>query len=436
MPNVSSETTDTLAHYIEQLGQRAAMASQSLAQLTTAQKNKTLQAMATALLDHKIAILDANKKDERAATEAGLSTSLKDRLHLDIARITAMARGITNISQLPDPVGQIIDRRTLSNGLRLHKITTPIGVIGVIYESRPNVTADVAALCLKAGNAVILRGGREAYHSNQAIYTALIDGVRTVPECPTEAIQWVQEVDRICVQYLVQLDRYVDLIIPRGGEALIQAVCRHATVPIIKHDKGVCHLYIDAQANLKQAIQIALNAKCQRPGVCNAIETILIHETCAPHVLPALADALMAEGVVIRGDERVYQTLHPTSSPDNPRIQRATDADWSQEYLDLMIAIKVVPSIEAAIQHINHYGSHHSDAIITTNLTAQQQFRAGVDSAVVYINASTRFTDGAEFDMGAEIGISTNKLHARGPMGLAELTTYKYIIEGQGQCRT
>jgi glutamate-5-semialdehyde dehydrogenase len=330
------------------------------------------------------------------------------------------------VAALKDPVGDTISRWIRPNGLEIVKQRVPIGVIGIIYESRPNVTVDTAALCLKTSNAVILRGGKESRHSN----ALLADILREAGESkgmPTDAIQLIRTTDREAVRELVQLEDYVDLVIPRGGEALIRAVTEHARVPVIKHYKGICHTYVDESADVSMAVAIAANAKCQRPGVCNAMETLLVHAAIADEFLPAFAERANECGVILRGDAVARGIV--------PVMQVATEEDWSTEYLDLRLSVRVVDSVRDAVDHINRYGSHHSDAIVAESEAAQKLFTQEVDSSTVYVNASTRFTDGGEFGMGAEIGISTDKLHARGPMGLEELTTYKYVVQGKGQVR-
>ena len=418
--------TDNLEQHVRALGRQARAAAHCLARLRTAEKNHILAAMAGEIDARLDAIQDANVRDLTVGRQAGLSPALLDRLELTPARVRAMSDGLRAVAELPDPVGEVLRDWTRPNGIRIQKVRVPIGVIGIIYESRPNVTADAAALCFKTANAVILRGGKEAVHSNRAIADALIAaGNRT--GCPEHAVQLVASPDREAVRHLVQMTEGVDLIIPRGGEGLIRAVAQLAYVPVIKHYKGVCHTYVHADACLDQAMSICLNAKVQRPGVCNAMETMLVHEQVADRFLPAIAERLAAHGVELRGDEAARRIV--------PSMNEATEQDWEEEYLDLVLAVRVVPDIEAAIDHINTHGSQHSDAIVTGSEEAGEIFTRRVDSATVYVNASTRFTDGAEFGLGAEIGISTDKLHARGPMGLQELTTYKYVIRGQGQIR-
>jgi len=408
------------------IGERAVSASRKLALLSAAKKNAILLAMAEAIESRKGLIKEANARDLQAAREAGLSFPMLERLELTDARIEAMANGLREISALKEKVGKIIRRWTRPNGLKISKVRVPIGVIAIIYESRPNVTADAAGLCIKTANAIILRGGKEALFSNQAIAKAMNDGGKE-KGLPLDAIQLVETTDREAVRELVGLEGLVDLVMPRGGEQLIRAVMENAKVPVIKHYKGVCHIYVDESANLDMALNIIENAKCQRPAVCNAVEKVLVHEKAAVRLIPLLAEKLTARGVELRGDE--------ASGPLAGAIKPAGEEDWHAEYLDLILAVKVVKSAKAAVEHINHYGSHHSDAIITESTRAGKLFTAQVDSAVVYVNASTRFTDGGEFGLGAEIGISTDKLHARGPMGLEELTTYKYIVSGNGQVR-
>ena len=409
------------------MGEKAVAASRELARISARKKNAILLAMADEVECSREAIKSANGKDVEAARGSGMAPALIDRLTLTDSRINSMAKGLRDVAGLKDPVGAVISRWIRPNGLEIVKTRVPIGVIAIIYEARPNVTADAAGLCFKAANAVILRGGKEAILSNQAIVAALAKGGKT-KGLPENAIQLMTTTDREAVRELVQLEGKVDLVIPRGGESLIRAVVEQARVPVIKHYKGVCHTYVDAAADLDMALKICENAKCQRPGVCNAMETLLIHESVAPRFLPKVMSRLGRElKVELRGDEHARMLV--------PEMLPATEEDWTAEYLDLVLAVRVVPSLKAAIEHINHYGSNHSDAIISNSPEAQKEFTQEVGSAAVYVNASTRFTDGAEFGMGAEIGISTDKLHARGPMGLEELTTYKYVISGTGQIR-
>lgn len=412
---------------VRTIAQQAKQVTRQLAALDTATKNKILLAMAAALEQQASTIISANQQDLQRALAKGISGALLDRLTLNTARLADVVKGIQQIATLPDPIGALLSESQRPDGLIIRKVRVPIGVIGMIYEARPNVTADVAALCFKTGNAVILRGGSEALATNKAIIQA-IQSVCQQTALPLHAIQLVEQTDHAAVEELVQLSEYIDLIIPRGGENLINTVCRHARVPVIKHYKGLCHTYVDASADQNMAINICENAKCQRPGVCNAMETLLVHQDAAPTFLPRLIAAMEQKHVECRGDDATRAIV--------PHIKPATDADWDTEYLDLILSIKVVPNLEAAITHINQHGSHHSDAIVTQDQTAAQTFLNAIDSAAVYVNASTRFTDGGEFGMGAEIGISTDKLHARGPMGLEELTTYKYVVMGQGHVRS
>ncbi len=409
-----------------QLGDRSAVAARELCKLSAKKKNSILEAMADTVDASRPAIREANEKDLAAGRESGLSAALLDRLELNEKRMDGMIAGLRNVVALKDPVGSQISRWIRPNGIVIKKVRVPIGVIGIIYESRPNVTADAAGLCFKTSNAVILRGGKESMHSNRAIAEAMRTGGARAG-MPRDAIQLIETTDRDAVRELVQLTGSVDLIIPRGGEGLIKAVTEMAHVPVIKHYKGVCHTYVDEAADLEMALAICENAKCQRPGVCNAMETMLVHKAVAGEFLPQIAEILKNRGVELRGDEASRSIL--------PSIKSADEQDWYEEYLDMILAVRVVKDVYEAVEHINTYGSHHSDAIITEASKAQKVFTQQVDSATVYVNASTRFTDGAEFGMGAEIGISTDKLHARGPMGLEELTTYKYVVQGDGQIK-
>jgi len=408
------------------MGDRAVAASRELVTVGTKKKNAILRAMADELRRSRGLLEAANQKDLKAGEKIRLSSSLLDRLELTSQRIDAMADGLDEVARLADPVGERMSEWVRPNGLKIEKVRVPIGVIGIIYESRPDVTADASALCLKTSNAVILRGGKEAIHSNRAIAVAMTTGGRD-KGLPDGAIQLVQTTSRDAVRELCRMVGRVDMIIPRGGEGLIKAVAEQALVPVVKHYKGVCHTYVDQSANLEQALNIAMNAKTQRPGVCNAMETLLVHEAVAAEFLPEIGKRLESAGVEIRGDATTRLHLEG--------VKTAKEKDWSEEYLDLILSIRVVCSAREAIDHVNHYGSHHSDAIIAEAEAVQNQFLKEVDSATVYVNASTRFTDGNEFGMGAEIGISTDKLHARGPMGLEELTTYKYVIFGKGQIK-
>lgn len=408
-------------------GQRARAAARVLARTGTAQKNAALQAMADEISARGDAILAANEKDLARAKKDGLNPAMIDRLALTPKRIVAMADGIRQVVALDDPVGRVITEWTRPNGLRIAKVRVPIGVIGIIYESRPNVTSDAAVLCTKTGNATILRGGSESIFSNVAIATALQAGAARAG-LPADSVLLIPKTDREAVRHMAEMDKYIDLIVPRGGHALIETVVNYARMPVIKHYHGVCIAYVDKEADLDMASKIVVNAKTQRPGVCNAIETVLVHRDIAPQFWQQAGAELQKKGVEIRGDERVRQLFGPAA-------KAVTEEDWTTEYLDLILAAKVVDGIDEAIEHIEKYGSHHSDAIITRDPQRAEKFLNQVDSATVYWNASTRFTDGAEFGFGAEIGISTDKLHARGPMALEELTTYKYLIRGDGQIR-
>ncbi len=414
---------DPLRESIVTLARTAKTAAHSLGAWSSSLKNAALLEMAEELLSSEEKILIANAQDIVAAEKQG---SL-DRLRLTPERVAALAEGVRSVAQLEDPVGKVIEEWTRPNGLKISKIRTPIGVIGIVYESRPNVTSDAAALCLKAGNAVLLRGGSESFRSNLAIAQAL-QTAAVRHGLPEGSIGMIPFTDRVGVEILSQLDEYVDLIIPRGGAGLIETVVRHARMPVIKHYHGVCQAYVDKETDFEMAQAIVLNAKCQRPGVCNALETLLVHQEIAPEFLRRVGKSLGEKGVEIRGDEATQGIL-------NGQALAATEEDWSAEYLDLVLAVRIVDNLETALSHINRYGSHHSDTIITTNAKTAERFLQEVDSAVVYWNASTRFTDGNEFGFGAEIGISTDKLHARGPMGLEELTSYKYLIRGNGQIR-
>ena len=423
----------SLNEQITQLARQAKAASRQLAQLTTAEKNNCLFAMSEALEKSADALKAANSKDMEAGAKMGLSSAMLDRLKLDDKRIASMAKGLREVAALVDPVGKVLDERTRPNGLKLQKISTPIGVVVIIYESRPNVTADAASLCFKSGNATILRGGKEAINSNLLIADVMVSAARkALPSFPEHAIQVVPTTDREAIPVLLSLTQYVDLCMPRGGESLIRAVAECSKVPVIKHYKGVCHVYVDADADLKMAEEIVLNAKCQRPGVCNAMETLLVDKKIAGQFLPSVGARLNEKKVEIRADDKAREVLKSTAT----NLKPATEQDWFTEYNDYILNVRVVDDTKAAIDHINHYGSAHSDSIITKDERRAKQFLAEVDSAAVYWNASTRFTDGGEFGMGAEIGISTDKVGARGPMGLDELTTYKWLGFGSGQVRS
>jgi glutamate-5-semialdehyde dehydrogenase len=420
-----------LQQQILDLGRRARKAARDLAKLSSEQKNAALLAMADEIMASQTAILSANEKDFKKAEVEALSPAMIDRLKLNVERITAMADGVRDVAALPDPVGEVLREWVQPNGMQISKIRVPIGVIGIIYESRPNVTTDAAVLCSKAGNATILRGGSESIHSNLAIVEALQRG-GAKGGLPADSILLIADTNREAIKHLAGLDGYVDLIIPRGGHALIGAVMSVARVPVIKHSHGVCIVYVDKEADLDMALEIVTNAKTQRPAVCNAIETVLVHGEVAAPFLQKLAPRMGDKKVELRVDERAFRQL---SALDYTRLRRATGADWSTEFLDLVLAVGVVDSTVNAIEHIERFGSHHSDCIVTRDEQTAEQFLREVDSATVYWNASTRFTDGSEFGFGAEIGISTDKLHARGPMALEELTSYKYVIRGDGQIR-
>jgi len=427
----------TLNEQMTNLAKQARTASRQIAKLTTAEKNACLLAMAEAVEKNAAALIQANALDMEAGAKSGLSSAMLDRLKLDDKRILAIARGLRAVAALPDPVGKILDERVRPNGLKLQKISTPIGVIVIIYESRPNVTADAASLCFKSGNATILRGGKEAMNSNRTIARVMIEaGKQALATFPEHAVQVVPVADREAIPILLSLTQYVDLCMPRGGEGLIRAVAECSKVPVIKHYKGVCHVYVDADADLAMAGQIAMNAKVQRPAVCNAMETLLVDQAVAAEFLPGIAVQLDEKRVELRCDARALALLGPQSANRKARIKAAAEQDWFTEYNDYILNVRVVDGVAQAIDHINHYGSAHSDSIVTKNESHAKQFLQEVDSAAVYWNASTRFTDGGEFGMGAEIGISTDKIGARGPMGLEELTSYKWIGIGNGQVRT
>jgi glutamate-5-semialdehyde dehydrogenase len=424
----------TLTEQMRQLGARAKGAARQLALLTTTEKDDCLRAMAEALEQQAGSLKEANALDLETAAEMGLSRAMLDRLRLDDRRIAGMAEGLRQVAALPDPVGRILDERIRPNGLRLRKISVPIGVVVIIYESRPNVTADAASLCFKSGNATILRGGKEALNSNRLIADTMVAAARQrLPRFPEYAIQVVPTPDRAAIKELLALTDFVDLCMPRGGEGLIRAVADCSKVPVIKHYKGVCHVYLDRGADPAMAESIALNAKVQRPGVCNAMETLLIDRTVAAQLLPRLAARLAEHHVELRVDTETQALL--SDPPPGLRLRPATEQDYYTEYNDLILNVRIVDDVSGAIQHINQYGSGHSDSIVTTDESSAHQFLAAVDSAAVYWNASTRFTDGGEFGMGAEIGISTDKVGARGPMGLEELTTCKWLGLGAGQIR-
>jgi glutamate-5-semialdehyde dehydrogenase len=411
---------------LEILGEKAKKASVYIAQANTSIKNKALELAAQNLFKREKEILEKNKSDIELAEKNGLKGAIVDRLLLTPDRISTMAEGLIQLTQLTDPVGEVISMKKRPNGLSIGKKRVPMGVIGMIYESRPNVTVDVFGLCIKTGNVVILRGGKEAFHSNQILTNILRDSLKEAG-LDENGVQLVQNTSRESAVELMKLNKYLDLLIPRGGAGLIQSVVMNSTVPVIETGVGNCHIYIDEYADLQKAVDITFNAKTHRPGVCNAAESLLIHASVAEKMLPPVVGKLKEKNVEIRGDETVCSMI--------PGSVKASEEDWFAEYLDYIISVKVVDSLEEAITHINHYGSHHSEAIVTENYTNAQKFLNEIDSAAVYVNASTRFTDGFEFGFGAEIGISTQKLHARGPMGLEELTSIKYVIYGDGQIR-
>jgi len=423
----SKKETMDIKTSIKQIAQDAQLASRILSSVSSSEKNNTLLMMADKLEQKRVFLLAENAKDVALAQKTGLHQAMIDRLTLKDETISYMAQGLREVASLPDPVGKVTSMWRRPNNLLVGRMRIPLGVIGIIYESRPNVTVDASALCLKSGNAVILRGGSEAINSNLAI-ASILHGVLSKSSLPLKAIQVIPFIDREAVSALLQLDEYIDLIIPRGGEELIRAVVDQSKIPVIKHYKGVCHIFVDARANSEMAINIALNSKTQRPGVCNALETLLVHKDIAPEFLPLLADKMLSAGVVLKGCEKTRTILK--------NIEAAFDADWYAEYLDLILAVKVVDSMDEAIAHIQKYGSLHTESIITEDYANSQRFLNEVNSSTVMVNASTRFSDGFELGLGAEIGISTTKLHAFGPMGLEELTTTKFIIYGNGQVRT
>lgn len=411
---------------LQELGQNAALAKYEVQKLSAEKKNEALKAVAQALIVHGGEILEANDIDVRNGQEKGMNSGLLDRLKLTEARISAMAEGLLQIIQLPDPIGEVLETFERPNGLQIEKKRVPLGVIGIIYESRPNVTADAFGLCFKSGNAVILKGGSDAIHSNKAI-TDVIRGALSAEGITADAIQLIEATDRSVTKEFMSMKEFVDVLIPRGGAGLIRSVVENSTIPVIETGTGNCHIYIDEAADLGKAVSIIINAKTQRIGVCNACESLVIHEAVRDKILPELSEALKEKNVEIRGDEQVRKVIDCIP---------AAEEDYGTEYLDYIISMKTVASVDEAIAHINKYNTKHSEAIITENMENAEKFLNEVDAACVYVNASTRFTDGFEFGFGAEIGISTQKLHARGPMGLKELTSYKYTIRGNGQVRS
>ena len=417
----------SIAAMMQALGSAARKAACSLTQASSAQRNRALEAAAAGLRQQSAAILAANEKDMAAARESGLSPAMLDRLALDDSRIAAMADGLEAIVQLPDPLGRILAEWERPNGLRIQRVAVPLGVIGIIYESRPNVTADAAALCLKSGNAVILRGGSESFHSSHAIYDCLTAGLR-VAGLTSSAIQMVPTTDRAAVAYLLSsMTEFVDVVIPRGGKGLIRRVQADARVPVIGHLEGLCHVYLHESADPEMAREVVVNAKMRRTGICGAAETLLVDRAAAARLLPTVARALQDAGCAIRGDDEVRALL--------PQAAAATEQDWSTEYLDAIISVRVVDDLSQAIEHIRRYGSAHTECIVASDTGAAEIFLREVDSAIVLHNASTQFADGGEFGMGAEIGIATGRIHARGPVGAEQLTSYKYVVRGAGQVR-
>lgn len=412
--------------YMQRIGQQAKQAAKILADADTSVKNHALLTIADTLLARAEWLKSENAKDLAAGRAKGLDAAMLDRLTLSDKTIAGMAEGVRQVAMLPDPIGTITDLNYRPSGIQVGKMRVPLGVVGIIYESRPNVTVDAAALCLKSGNATILRGGSEAIHSNQAIAACIRDGLEAA-NLPCASVQVVETVDRAAVGELLRMTQYVDVIVPRGGKSLIERVSAESRIPVIKHLDGICHVYIDDQADVAKAIAVAVNAKTHRYGVCNAMETLLVAEAIAPAVLPALAAEYTAKGVELRGCERTCALL--------PQAIPATVEDWSTEYLAPILAIRIVPDMAAAIEHIGQYGSHHTDAIITENYTRARTFLRQVDSSSVMVNASTRFADGFEYGLGAEIGISTDKIHARGPVGLEGLTSQKFVVLGDGHIR-
>ena len=426
MTAAQSTATDDIREVMHDLGRAARAAAKQLAGATAEAKVQALKAAAAAIRTEAGAILEANAKDMTAAREGDLSGAMLDRLMLDPARVEAMAVGLETVAELPDPVGRVLAEWPRPNGLVISRVSVPLGVIGIIYESRPNVTADAGGLCLKAGNATILRGGSESFHSSRAIAGCLRHGLR-ITGLPEATVQMVPTTDRAAVGEMLTMRGLIDIIVPRGGKSLIERVARESRIPIIGHLEGLCHVYVHGGADPDMARDIVVNAKMRRTGVCGAAETVLVDQAVAASHLPPMLDALIEAGCAIRGDAAV-QAL-------DPRVTPAAEADWSTEYLDAILSIRVVEDIDAALAHIDHYGSHHTDSIVTGDDRAAERFLAEIDSAIVLHNASTQYADGGEFGMGAEIGISTDRLHARGPVGAEQLTSFKYIVRGSGQTR-
>ena len=426
MSTTQNHSIETPQQHVETRARRAQIAAAILRTVSSAIKNNALEAMARALVARREEIFAANALDLETGRAQGLGDALLDRLRLDEKRVQAMAGGCRQVAALPDPVGEIVKGQTLPNGLKLSQVRVPLGVIGVVYESRPNVTVDAAILALKAGNAVILRGGKEAIHSN-LLLTQIISQAATEAGTPADCIQSIEIMDRAATEHLVTLNDDIDLVIPRGGEGLKKALGRVATVPLIYAAAGNCHIFVDESADLEMASDIVFNAKVQRPSTCNAVETLLVHRAVAPRFLPQVAKRLCEANVELRGDDQARAL--------SPVMVEATPQDWDTEFLSLTLAVRIVDDLDAAIQHIETHGSSHSEAILTRDYANAEKFLNGIDAAALYVNASTRFTDGFEFGLGAEVGISTQKLHARGPMGLESLTSTKYIVRGQGQIR-
>jgi len=423
--NLKMNQTDVAA-YMRELGLRARKASREMARANTGKKNAALSAIADALLASRASLLEANKQDMDAGRKNGLDAALLDRLELNDERIDGMAEGLRQVAALPDPIGEIEDMKYQPNGLQIGKMRVPLGVVGIIYESRPNVTADAAALCLKSGNAAILRGGSEAFHSNQAIATCVRQGLADA-DLPAEAVQVIEMTDRAAVGELITMTEFVDVIVPRGGKGLIERVSEDARVPVIKHLHGVCHVYIDDKADFDKAVAVAVNAKTQRYGTCNTMETLLIAEAIAEQILPVLVEKYLAAGVELRGCEKTCKITDAAIA--------ATEADWDEEYLAPILSIRIVADMDEAIEHLHAHSSGHTESIMSEDISRARRFISEVDSSSVMINASTRFADGFEYGLGAEIGISTDKIHARGPVGLEGLTSQKYIVIGDGHIR-
>jgi glutamate-5-semialdehyde dehydrogenase len=417
---------ESLPAIMTELGKRARAAARVLALTPAAVKDRALRDGADALRASAGAIIEANARDMAAGEAKGLSKAMLDRLMLDPARIEAMARGLEDIAALPDPVGRVLSEWTRPNGMTISRVAVPLGVIGIIYESRPNVTADAAALCLKSGNATILRGGSESFHSSGAVLGALT-GAFAAAGLPADAVQMVPTTDREAVGVMLRLAEYIDVIVPRGGKSLVERVVNESRIPLFQHLEGICHTYVDGSADLEMARRVVLNAKMRRTGVCGATETLLVDSACAATHLAPLVAALIESGCEVRGDQAARAA--------DSRVVPATDEDWRTEYLDAIISVKVVDGVKAAVEHVNTFGSHHTEAIIAEDAGAAQTFLQGCDSAIVLWNASTQFADGGEFGMGAEIGISTGKMHARGPVGVEQLCTFKYVVKGSGQTR-